>query len=699
VGARQDLNDYLDQLRWRLRLGTLSRGGAILAAIALVATVLLVLLVRVLLFSASSVSAARLALSCMLAVTLSVGIAIPLWRLSRRRAGSAAEQRFPQFQQRLMTFADRDSNDPFMELLAADTLEIARDAQPAVLLSNARLLGWLGAGVICAGILIWLIAAAPGFLGYGSHLLWTATARGVAPRFDIQITPGDVTIRRHSDQLITARPEGIRARELLLFAHYQSGVKWERVAMQPRPDGVGFQFTITGVPENVEYYVEAGARRSPHFSIRVIDPPQVKQIRVTYHFPEWTGLPDRVEEQGGDLRALEGSRADLQVMTDRPLQQGLLVLDSGQQIALSGGENNLYRGAVELKQDGTYHIAALDQGQAVRLSEDYFIEARKPSPPTVSIARPGGDYRASPIEEVTVAVHAADEFGLSKLELHYSVNGGTEHTVGLLRQPNLKQAAGSRVLALEDFKLQPGDVIGLYAIAKDARLESHTDMAFIQVEPFSREFSQSQAMGGGGGGGGGGESSEISQREKEIIAATFKQLNDRSVTDKQAAETAKFLSEVQTALRNQSLALAGRLQLRDLTAENNEFSQFQQEMSAAAAAMAQPSQQLERQKWQDAIVGEQKALQHLLRAEATFRQIEVAYGARGGGGGGAGRDLASLFDLELDTEKNQYETKQSARRPSTMRSRSSTNWRAGRSNWLSARTVQTRPSSAGSRRC
>src|SRR6185503_1115784 len=57
---------------------------------------------------------------------------------------------------------------------------------------------------------------------------------------------------------------------------------------------------------------------------------------------------------------------------------------------------------------------------------------------------------------------------------------------------------------------------------------------------------------------------------------------------------------------------------------------------------------------------EQKVLQALLRAEATFRQIQVAFGRRGGGGGGggggAGRDLASLFDLEMDTEKNQYET-------------------------------------------
>jgi hypothetical protein len=69
--------------------------------------------------------------------------------------------------------------------------------------------------------------------------------------------------------------------------------------------------------------------------------------------------------------------------------------------------------------------------------------------------------------------------------------------------------------------------------------------------------------------------------------------------------------------------------------------------------------------WKDAIPLEQKALQALLRAEATFRQIQVAFGQRGGGGGGggtdsAGRDLASLFDLELDTEKNQYETAQSA---------------------------------------
>ena len=57
---------------------------------------------------------------------------------------------------------------------------------------------------------------------------------------------------------------------------------------------------------------------------------------------------------------------------------------------------------------------------------------------------------------MTVAVKAQDEFGLKDLDLHYSVNGGPENTVRLLKQPGDKQASGSSVLALEDFKLVPG---------------------------------------------------------------------------------------------------------------------------------------------------------------------------------------------------------------------------------------------------
>ena len=196
--------------------------------------------------------------------------------------------------------------------------------------------------------------------------------------------------------------------------------------------------------------------------------------------------------------------------------------------------------------------------------------------------------------------------------------------------------------------------------------EARTEISFIQVDPFEREFSQSQQSGGGGGGGGGGQNNqtEISKREKELIAATWKQQNDKAATPKDAAVAGQFLSDAQQKLRDQVMALSARMQSRDLSEANEEFTGFDKDMQAAAAAMAPSADKLKGMQWKDAIPLEQKALQALLRAEATFRQIQVAFGQQGGGGGGggggAGRDLASLFDLELDTEKNQYETAQTA---------------------------------------
>jgi hypothetical protein len=670
MSAREQLNSYIRQVERRLRLGTAARGAATLTFAALVTTIILVLVANAFGFSETSVASTRVILILALLTALVYAIALPLLFLDRQSAATKAEDAFPKFKQRLMTFAERDphapdaaAREPFMELLAADTLDIARTSETKRLVPNRTLFVSLGIGIASLGVLIWMIAAGPGYLGYGAGLLWTGVHADTTPFYDIHVSPGDASVRRNADELVTAQPVGLQTDKMRLYARYESASKWEQVAMQPQPGGSGFQFLFAGLPEGVEYYVEAGPIRSRHFKIRVVDLPSVKQIRVTYRYPSWTGMHSSVDEHGGDLRAVEGTTADLEVLTDRPLRNGVLVLDDGRQVQLSAEATapNHYTGSLTMAKDGSYHLAAVDQGQPVRLSEDFFIEADKANPPEVAVVRPARDYRASPIEEVTIAANANDPFGVSAMMLHYSVNGGDEKTVNLLKQKGAKDADGSTVLSLEDFKLAPGDLVSFYVTAKDARAEAHTGIYFIQVDPFEREFSQAQS-GGGGGGGGQADQNDISDREKEIIAQTWKLRSDNGAPSEQSADQGKFLSEVQAKLRDQAIALSGRLQMRDLTEQNDEFNSFQRDMSAAADAMNPASDHLRKQKWSEALPSEQKALQHLLQAEATFRQIQVAFGTNGGGGrgGGAGRDLASLFDLELDTQKNQYETAQTA---------------------------------------
>ncbi|MBV8817063.1 MAG: hypothetical protein JO022_01830, partial [Acidobacteriaceae bacterium] len=661
MNAIDQLNAYLQRIESRLRLAAFLRGAAIVAVSALFTTIVLVLITNALAFTPGSLLWARTLLFLALAVALGMGLVLPLLRVTRRRAVRLAESKFPEFQERLLTVADREkANDPFVHLLADDTVKIAQSSQPERLAPTPWILGFLGSASAAALILLWLILAGPGFLGYGTSLLWAGSPRaGTQPFYDIMVQPGDKTVRRKSDQLITARLAGFDTTHVRLFAQYRGTNKWEQVNMTPQSKGNAYEFLFGGLAEQVEYFVEAGAVQSRHYTLKVVDLPSIKRVRVTYHYPKWTGMKDAVEDPGGDLRAVEGTDGEVAIETDRPLSKAVIVTSDDKQIAMKG-EGVKLAATVPIQKDGMYHIAAVENGELVRLSEDYFIEARKDEPPTVKIVKPGRDAKASPIEEVGITVEGNDDFGLQQLELKYSVNGGPEKSVSMLNQRGAKTSTGSHTIYLEDYKLTPGDIITVYATARDAMHSVKTDMYFIETQPFEREYSQSQQAGGGGGGGQ-QDDDEISSRQKEIIAATWNEQKNGPKGAKEAAEDARFLAETQGKLGQQSRSLADRMKSRQLTGSNQEFQSFAQDMEAAAQEMGTAADSLKGQKWGDAMPHEQKALQHILRAEATRRQIQVAFGQRGGGGGGGGgmsRDLDNLFDLELDTEKNQYETGQ-----------------------------------------
>jgi len=660
------LSGYLDAMERRLRWLALTRGAAVTALAALTLTVLVVLAANAFAFSDGSVLWARLCLFLGLALAAAAALAVPALRLNRRYAARRAEGRYPQFEERLLTFAeklDADPRDPFLPLLAGDALAVAQEAHPAGVARTASIVSFSSTAVAAVLALVWLGTSGPGFLGYGTSLLWAGLAKsGASPYYAIRVDPGNRTIRKRADQTISAQLTGFSAPRVRFFARYASASQWEQAEMRTQAGGPLYQFLIAGVSESLDYYVEAGGVRSPAYRLTVVDLPSVKNIRVTYHYPDWTGMKDAVEDPGGDLRAVEGAEGVVEVEAGGPIPNGVLMLDDGSKIDLRAGAAGKPAARVPILKDGMYHVASIENGEDVRLSEDYFIEAIKPRPPEVKIARPSGDFRASPIEEVTVTVDARDDFGLKGVDLRYSVNGAPEQRVSLQQSKDGKTSSASTTLALEDFKLVPGDIVSLYAVARGARQTSNSDMFFIEAQPFERNYSQSQQSGGMAGGDDdpANQQGQISKRQKEIVTATWNQAKGQGAKGSDA-ENAAFLSQVQSKLRDQATSLAERMKVRQLQEAGDAFKAFVDDMEKAAAEMSPAAVKLKGAKWQDALAPEQRALQYLLRAEATFRDIQVAFGSQGAGGGGGGgmngatRDLQGLFDLELDTEKNQYE--------------------------------------------
>src|ERR1700694_6042845 len=241
------ISEYLERIERRLRALAVSRGAALTGAAALAFTIFGAILANHFAFSAGSIVWARLLLFLALAAALGSGLIVPLLQLNRRRAAREAEQQCPEFEQRLLTFAERAQNpDPFLELLAADTLDVAREVHPERIAPKNRILGFASAAALSIAALLWLGISGPGFLGYGTSLLWGAVPRNeLRPFYEVQVQPGNRTVRRKADQIVTARLLGFQTSRVCIFAKYQSSSEWEEAVMRPQAGQAGLEFLIS----------------------------------------------------------------------------------------------------------------------------------------------------------------------------------------------------------------------------------------------------------------------------------------------------------------------------------------------------------------------------------------------------------------------------------------------------------------------
>lgn len=539
------------------------------------------------------------------------------------------------------------------------------------------------AGVATAVLLIALFG--PAFQGTaGSLLLSPWKTADAANPYAIAVEPGDALIARGSDQLVRAFPRGFETDEVEIAVRRGESEVWERYFMTPAAgpaaEDASFEILLFDLDAPTDYTVTSEGVRSPVFTIDVADLPYVDRIDLEYRFPAYTGLSPRTVEDGGDIAVLRGTEVRLRVTPTMATEAARLAFDGEE----DGAALELVDGAFETSFTVTgetfYRIEFMGPGNRFVIgSPDYLVEPLDDQPPGVRIAEPGRDTRLSPIEELYVEVEAEDDFGLGRVELLYSVNGGEESSRVLhgTTRGGTTRLSGGHTFFLEEFGLEPGDVLSYYARATDLRsggpggpgggVES-SDIYFVEIRPFDRNFRQAEQGGGGGGGGGGaGMGGELSEQQRRIVAATFRLERDADeFEDEEMLENLATLTLLQGRLRQQVEELIAQMQQRGVAGDPSLETVFR-ELPQAPPAMLEAETKLGERRLREALAPEQRSLQHLQRAEAAFRDVQVRQGGGGGGGtpgsvGAGAEELADLFELELDRLRNQYETVQRGQR-------------------------------------
>ncbi len=543
-------------------------------------------------------------------------------------------------------------------------LDAARQAERVPL---RRLAGTIGATALVAAALFLL---GPAYLRHGvAALLLVARSADAAVPYRIHVAPGHAAIPRGADQPVDARLEGFEAGEAALMMRRTAAPRFETLPLVRDDRGV-YHGMLLDVADATEYFVEAGGVRSPVFTIQVVDVPYVKRLELEYRFPAYTGLEPQTIEDGGDIAVLRGTEVRVRVVPTMRTAGGRLVLDGQAPVPLEPADHGTLATRFTVDRDGSYRVElAASSGKPVAASPHYTIDALSDEAPTVSLSRPGRDTTASPVEEFFVETRAQDDFGVRGLELVYSVNGGNERTIPLFEgRTRLADVTAGHTFYLEEMQVQPGDSLSYHARATDndprqGAKRATSDIYFLRIRPFEKQFRKATSEASAGQGGAGELVDALSQRQKQVIAATFNVQRDRPVlAPGKLRESAVIVALAQARLREEVERMLTRMH-SELVRPDPGLKKIADLLPKAVVEMTAAEARLQAVAPDAALPPEQRALGWLQKVEEEY-DLQVA-SSRNGGGGGAGSvadELSDLFDRDFDRLGNQYETMERASR-------------------------------------
>lgn len=673
--------------RWRLKVLLRGVAQALLAGAALLLVVGYA--VDATRFDATTVNVLRALTYLVLATLAAFFIGRPLLRrVSDERVALYLEENEPALRGHLTSAlelsqapSDDATSDAMVEKIVRQAVDECQRAENGKRVERKGLFRSTGLmlGSTAASVVLFLIG--PAFLLSTTPLLLDPFREvATANPYSLTVEPGDVTLARGADLEVTVRPQGFAPAEAILSVRPVGSEDWEEWPMLA--DDESHRLLVFDLQEATEYRVEASGVRSTVFEVTVTDLPYVENIDVTYNFPDYTGL-DPLEQPGsGDLSALVGTTARLALTPTIPVAGGALevTLDNGDVVTVElehvelEKTDKLLHASLTISQPGTYQVL-LDGPNAERrpASSDYVIDPVKDQPPILTLAKPGRDLTVTPLEEVEINAEARDDFGITRLELFYSVNGGPEQNAVLYGgSKSRKEVAAGHTFYLEEMGEDggtppPGDLVAYYVRAHDGAENpaASSDIYFLEVRPFERNYRQADS-GGMPGGGQGVERGELAQQQRMVVAAIFKliQRQEHGETDELNGDLATVALS-QGRLRESVLKLVERMQEGGaMPRVDSPQATIAGLLPAAASRMAESELALGEQDPEGAMPAAQQALQILQRIEAEVRDVQIARGQQQGGGGGQSEiddELADLFEMDMERLGNQYEEIQRSR--------------------------------------
>ncbi len=619
--------------------------------------------------------------------------------LTLRDVALNVEQSHPDLEDRLVSavqFGSRETDDPIeahmLQRLLTDTVERIKGIDFKATVDHSRTRKYVGiaALVIAACGLLTLLFPTETQTSLMRLLVpWEKTDPIMTTKVDV--TPGDARILRGKSLPIKVTVTGKDADKVVLTYYDKDnpptaedeGSKQEINMLQNPDDKRGFAYEIFNIEKEMEYYVVANETTSESFTVEVFEMPRVEDVSVSYTYPEYTDLSPVVQQGSGDIKAVVGTTAEIRFTTNKAIQKATFTMKSKKDAAQTEGvgendtastnsiemtiaDGNTLTTTIEVTEDGKYTVDlfCIDEFHN-EIPIKYSIKAIPDKPPEVVVKEPGRDVKATKLEEVEIVAEATDDFGVEELNLKYRIGAGELKEVVLEAtgefaadatdmQSGKKVRSGTYTFYLEEFDIEPGQVISYYAHAVDNNTltgpsEARSDIYFIEVKPFNRRYEDQEPMDMEGMP---NPMPGLIALQKQVIRETWTHVNSQpEIATEEFASSVKKTSEKQGEVKDKTQEVVDNFSMQ--MQEVQIPPEIMMNLEEAVDKMGEAMDELNATKPMDAIPPEQAALELLIKVD--LEMPKVLQQARSNQPQMAENLEMELEDLQNELEQNQEE--------------------------------------------
>ncbi|MCC6487977.1 MAG: hypothetical protein IT364_10800, partial [Candidatus Hydrogenedentes bacterium] len=535
---------------------------------------------------------------------------------------------------------------------------------------------YLSAAVIAAGLVA--VAAAvlvngAYFARYYARLTQPFTEIAPMPLTSLESLTGDVLTPPEVNVSFAAKIEGRVPEQGALRIETapkgpEAGPVFRELLLTPDTSGEGgSRFTaMASFPlGDYRYRFESGDAATEWHAIAVASVPTIMGITAEIAA---AGGAEAVSTQVREfsLDVLKGATVTLKVETSEPVREVAITTVGGEEERVTPGDTAGFQHRFTADEAGLMRFRLTStRGITNEKAPPLLVSLREDAPPQFKLVTPAGDYLATNVASIPIAVEVSDDFGLGTAELVIEIPRRDAIRVPAKLDRGIRHAVLAHTIDLEDYDLQLGDSILFHAEATDVptgmKDQGETgvgDVYFIEIKPYRQVWHQlSTGMPSDFGKQGLGEMKQmhaslvaVLEYSRAILKKTWPLAGKAGLDKIERGQVASILKDVQHT--NKQIGLIQEdPRYRFAASQLAALDDVRRDYDGAAA-------HLERVNPAEAVVPEKAAYQKL---RAFVKELEKAMGGSGGGGPEQGPERLKMEEqvhlTRFEKEQKEWELK------------------------------------------